>query len=346
MLERKRISNHITYIYLFWWVQWTIAEVYIIHYFGYSWAVATVDSLVTNVLLTAVMFTITNVMKYYMPGKRIYAMMLIWNLCIAALSVYLFNIIMKQLFASDPAYLSFVDHSLVVRFCFALLMITCSTMISWILRQLIESRETESRNAEVERLARESELMSLRQQLQPHFLFNSLNSISALTGSRPEEARKMIQQLSDFLRGTLRKDDQQIISLDEELRHLQLYLDIEKVRFGHRLNISMHIDDALRNLQIPSFLLQPVVENAIKFGLYDTIGETGITISASQEGHHLLVKVSNPYDAEHSRPRRGTGYGLSSVERRLYLLFGRNDLLQTNSENHIFHTQIKIPQLK
>jgi LytS/YehU family sensor histidine kinase len=91
------------------------------------------------------------------------------------------------------------------------------------------------REHEADKLLREAELASLRQQLQPHFIFNSLNSISALAGSRPEEARKMIQQLSDFLRGTVRKDQQQSVALSEEFKHLELYLEIEKVRFGHRL---------------------------------------------------------------------------------------------------------------
>src|SRR5690606_12610382 len=98
----------------------------------------------------------------------------------------------------------------------------------------------------------------------------SLNSISALVHSRPEEARKMIQQLSDFLRGTLKKEENQWTSLADELDHVQLYLEIEKVRFGYRLHTEIVADDASGNCRIPHMLLQPVVENAIKFGLYDT----------------------------------------------------------------------------
>ena len=99
-------------------------------------------------------------------------------------------------------------------------------------------QEHEQRKADAEKLAKEAELFKLRQQLQPHFLFNSLNSINALIGMRPEEARKMVQQLSDFLRGTIKKEETQWVSLEEELQYLQLYLDIEKVRFGNRLNNS------------------------------------------------------------------------------------------------------------
>lgn len=154
----------------------------------------------------------------------------------------------------------------------------------------------------------------------------------------------MVQQLSDFLRGTLKKDETQWVSLQEELQYLQLYLDIEKVRFGNRLSTEITCEEGTGSLLLPALLLQPVMENAIKFGLYDTIGETVITLHASQDAEHLTIRVQNPYDPETSSPKQGTGFGLSSVQRRLYLLFGRNDLLQTSGEGNIFTTVIRIPQ--
>jgi len=207
-----------------------------------------------------------------------------------------------------------------------------------------EQKENEERKGDAERLAREAELFKLRQQLQPHFLFNSLNSINALIGSRPEEARKMVQQLSDFLRGTLKKEDQQWVSLEEELQYLQLYLDIEKVRFGNRLATMIESDVTTSEMYLPALLLQPIVENAIKFGLYDTIGETIIRINASKQENDLILRVENPFDPETSSPKQGTGFGLSSVQRRLYLLFARSDLLTTEVKENIFITIVKIPQ--
>jgi LytS/YehU family sensor histidine kinase len=205
-----------------------------------------------------------------------------------------------------------------------------------------DQQETESRRQEADRLSREAELFKLRQQLQPHFLFNSLNSINALIGQQPQLARTMIQQLSDFLRGTLKKEAHQWTSLDEELQHLQLYLDIEKVRFGHRLRTEL-VNEA-GPARLPAMLLQPVVENAIKFGLYDTTGDILITIHAQKAGDDLLLKVSNPFDPETALPNKGTGFGLSSVQRRLYLLFARADLVKTTTEGANFITTIKIPQ--
>jgi LytS/YehU family sensor histidine kinase len=215
--------------------------------------------------------------------------------------------------------------------------------LTWFWVYVKEKQEIEGRSIEAMKLAREAELSNLRQQLQPHFLFNSLNSISALTLSQPEEARKMVQQLSDFLRGTIRKDDKTFVTLDEELRHLQLYLDIEKVRFGHRLNTQIECADALREMKMPALLLQPVVENAIKFGLYDTTGDITIRIVARSEGSLLELEVTNPFD-EATSSRTGTGFGLAAVQRRLDLLFNRTDLLKTTKQNNLFTTLLRIPQ--
>jgi LytS/YehU family sensor histidine kinase len=154
----------------------------------------------------------------------------------------------------------------------------------------------------------------------------------------------MIQQLSDFLRGTLKKEENSWTTLGEELQHLQLYLEIEKVRFGHRLNTEIVSDEASSNLQLPHMLLQPLVENAIKFGLYDTTAPVTIGIETKKVDNYLEVSVENPFDPETSSPKKGTGFGLSSVQRRLYLLFARNDLLTTTADNNIFTTVIKIPQ--
>jgi len=134
------------------------------------------------------------------------------------------------------------------------------------------------------------------------------------------------------------------MSLNDELQHLQLYLDIEKVRFGHRLNTAVNSSEAAGKLQLPSMLLQPLVENAIKFGLYDTTEPVTINITASSENNNLVISIQNPFDPETSSPKQGTGFGLSSVQRRLYLLFARNDLLNTRHTDNLFTTVIKIPQ--
>ena len=207
-----------------------------------------------------------------------------------------------------------------------------------------EQKSQAEREADAQKLAREAELNRLHQQLQPHFLFNSLNSISALIVSRPDEAMDMIYKLSDFLRGTLRKDDEQWVPFTDEIKHLQLYLDIEKVRFGHRLNTEVTYSTACEGLYVPSLVLQPLMENAIKFGLYDTTESVTISVQAKAAADMLIIIISNPFDPSTSSPRYGTGFGLSGVRRRLYLLFGRNDLLETFPDKTTFTTTLKIPQ--
>ena len=155
----------------------------------------------------------------------------------------------------------------------------------------------------------------------------------------------MVQQLSDFLRGTIKKEETQWVTLQEELQYLQLYLDIEKVRFGNRLATMIESDPGTHQMKLPALLLQPIVENAIKFGLYDTMGETTIRVFTSRQDSELVIRVQNPYDPETATPRHGTGFGLKSVQRRLYLLFARNDLLWTDAKDNIFTTLVKIPQV-
>ncbi len=250
------------------------------------------------------------------------------------------------MFGDDPQYAAFLKHSIPLRFCFQILMITTITLLNWLGYYLLEQQSLESRNQQTERLAREAELYNLRQQLQPHFLFNSLNSISALAGSRPEEARKMIQQLSEFLRHTLKKDEQQLVTLEDEMNQVNLYLEIEKVRFGHRLKSQVEMDEECGKLLVPVLVLQPLVENAIKFGLYDTIEPITIKITAGCMDGNLLITVSNPFDPKTSGAEKGTGFGLSSVQRRLYLLFARNDLIQTEIKDNLFTIKLVLPQQK
>lgn len=304
---------------------------------------AAIDSVISNVLLAFICHNTGNILRYYRPDKNKFFYVFIWDLGITGAWLLLINWILSSII-KDAFYLAFLAKSLPVRFFVAFLITGWYTMMSWVVYGYEEQRQNEKRKAEAEKLAKEAELFKLRKQLHPHFLFNSLNSISALTISKPEEARRMVQQLADFLRGTLKNEEELQVTLDEELKLLQLYLDIEKVRFGHRLNALIEKDEACLRSKIPQLLLQPIVENAIKFGLYDTTEKVLIKLTAKKEDHLLLVSVQNPFDPSTSTAKKGTGFGLSSISRRLYLLYGRHDLLETKTEACIFTTTVKIPQ--
>lgn len=286
---------------------------------------------------------VSNNMRYYLPRREKYTYIVLVAFVLSFICIVLSKLILLTIY-DDAYYAKMLNLSAFLRFCAAFLLVSGMSMFSlmWYTQQ--EQKEVSAHQAETIQLAKDAELFKLRHQLQPHFLFNSLNSISALTISQPEKARHMIQQLSDFLRGTLKKDEKQWSSLDEEMQYLNLYLDIEKVRFGHRLQTDIQTQDGTGNLQIPSLLLQPVVENAIKFGLYDTTEDVTISVYAKKENENLEINIINPYDEETARPTQGTGFGLSSIQRRLFLLFARNDLLKTKTENNLFITTITIPQ--
>jgi two-component system LytT family sensor kinase len=255
---------------------WAAMQAYVIYSFGFNWYIAATDSAVNTLLLVAACWLINNNLRYYQPGTKGYINLVVWCAALSGLCIALIRWCMP-IIIDDKVYKAFLVQSITIRFFLGFLAVGCMAMVSFIFYSQLDQKKTEKRKLEAERLAREAELYNLRQQLQPHFLFNSLNSINALIGIRPEEARKMIHQLSDFLRGTLKKDDQELVALADEMTHLQLYLDIEKVRFGHRLVTEISTDKKSPAALLPAMLLQPIVENSIKFGLYDTTEE--VTIS-------------------------------------------------------------------
>lgn len=330
-------------MFLAWLSAWSAIQAFVLFYsaeFVFTWAWK--DALLTNVLIGASAYITINGLRYYAPSQTL---RLIYSVVLAGLTIYVSQLLAIQFVSNDLQYVQFFEKTFFVRCIYAWFMISFISTITWLWSVINDQQETEARRVANENLARESELATLRQQLQPHFLFNSLNSISALAGSKPELARKMIQQLSDFLRGTLKRDGQHLIILNEEMEHLHLYLEIEKIRFGHRLKTQVDIEPSAATLKLPALLLQPIVENAIKFGLYDTIGETVISINATATEGFLNITVKNPYDPQTAAAKQGTGFGLSAVQRRLYLLYARHDLVVTSQKENTFTTTMKIPQV-
>lgn len=331
-------------IFIICWLVMVADNMMVLNFFGLPWNAAIIDSAISNTLLLLACLLVMNTLRYYLPRGTQYIN--IFSICLFLTIIWLLltKLLLRLSLNHYPGYNDLLHHSLSIRFSIAFLLLGCVTMISILWYNQQEQKEKDERKTDAEKLAKEAELFKLRQQLQPHFLFNSLNSINALIGSRPQEARKMVQQLSDFLRGTIKKEETQWVTLQEELQYLQLYLDIEKVRFGNRLATEIEIDDNTQQLKLPALLLQPIVENAIKFGLYDTTGDTVIRLYAAKEENNLVIRVLNPFDPETSSPKQGTGFGLKSIQRRLYLLFARTDLLMTGAKENIFTTVVKIPQ--
>jgi two-component system, LytTR family, sensor histidine kinase AlgZ len=204
------------------------------------------------------------------------------------------------------------------------------------------SREAETRAIELSLLAREAELKALRAQIDPHFIFNSLHSISALTATDAAAARRMCLLLAEFLRETLRLGASQRISLAEELALTERFLAIEQVRLGTRLQIASETDPRASECLVPPLLLQPLVENAVVHGVAQLIEGGTIRLIAQREGSTLTITLENPCDPD--RPRtRGVGLGLDLLRRRLTTQFGAYDAIHANEESGCFRVRVRIP---
>lgn len=323
---------------------WTIF-VFLFYYFtlNFSVYISTIDSLVSNILLGLGCLTFSNLLAYYQPKNEPTVYVLGISFILSLLIVILTNLILQHLI-SDSTFVSFLKITLPFRFLLVFIFLSWCALANMLWYRLEEQSAMQERLLTAQNLAKEAELNKLRHQLQPHFLFNSLNSVYALTIINPKEAGTMITKLAAFLRGTLKRDDEVWVSVAEEMDYIQLYLDIEKVRFRHRLNIDVDIDELSINLKLPGTLLQPIVENAIKFGLYNTAAPITIAIRVTVDQDVLKITVQNPYDPS-IKAAEGTGFGLTAIRRRLYLLFADNTLLQTQStDSNLFTTTLKIPQ--
>lgn len=327
---------------------WTICILYFaVSYFLLWWdfspkAVTPYEPIIGALSITICCYLIYSTLQFYLPRKNQYVKIILICLVLTVVSIGLSIFFLNQFF--DDFSLTHFYQILPYRFIINFLLLLCVTIINvfWNIQE--EYEENKKRKEESERILRDAELYNLRQQLQPHFLFNSLNSIIALIGIKPDEARNMTFQLSDFLRGTMRKDDKQLIPLADEIAHLKLYLDIEKVRFGHRLTTTFYLQEEASQAKVPSMIIQPLLENAIKFGLYNVIGKVEITIDIRIENYMLYITITNPFDSDQFESRKGTGFGLSSIQRRLFLLYSRTDLLETSIHENTFISTLKIPQ--
>eukprot|EP01136_Pigoraptor_vietnamica_P041013 Opistho-1_new@13493 len=249
---------------------WTAVCGLILYFiFNFSVQLAIADTVISNGLLAVACVILSNLLGYYQPKNERMFFLLLLTVVLTFVTVFLARFALHFLFLDEKSYILFVKSSIPIRAIVAFMCLGWCALANLLWYRLEEQSEMQGRLLATQTLAKEAELNKLRHQLQPHFLFNSLNSVYALTIVNPTEAGKMITKLASFLRGTLKRDDEVWVSVSEEMEYIQLYLDIEKVRFSHRLNIDVTIEEETLQKCLPGTLLQPIVENAIKFGLYN-----------------------------------------------------------------------------
>jgi sensor histidine kinase YesM len=251
--------------------------------------------------------------------------------------------ILKTIFPEPDTYILLLENGIAWRvftgtfFYFSIIMIYYLLIYAYNLREHIlqESRLREKVN--------EAELQTLKSQINPHFLFNSLNSISSLTLTNPEKAHEMIIKLSGFLRYSLAHDPNNLIPLKQEIENMEAYVAVEKVRFGDKLIFEKNISDKCCDHKVPFLILQPLIENAIKHGVYESMEPVTVKVSCREtEEKQVEIIVENDFDPL-TIPRKGTGTGLKNIKERLKIIYQLNDLLTFEKTESYFKVILVLP---
>lgn len=260
-----------------------------------------------------------------------------------ALALFLTNSILSRL-ADGEEYLLFLRDSLPWRGALGLMYYSIIILVYYLILYYDDINQKNQERSQLETMLKSSELEMLKSQINPHFIFNSLNSIASLTIISPEKAREMVVKLSEFLRYSLGKENDQMNTMDDEINNIILYLDIEKVRFGDRLNVQTDISKECLNLKLPNLILQPIFENTIKHGIYESLEKVTVKLKAWQDQNILRIEVSNEFDPK-AVGKKGKGIGLNNVSERLRLIYGVPQLVFTEKTDNLFTVRLDIPQI-
>jgi hypothetical protein len=285
---------------------------------------------------------LSNLLRYYRPPRGSEWQFLMWALALSVLPML--AAAPAQRLSADPALEALLDETFGLRWFLAILLPGTAGLFTWVRKEAERNLQQQQYLREAERLNRETALQALRSQIQPHFLFNSLNSIHALIAGRPDDARKMTENLSDFLRQSLRYEHKSIVPLQQEITHMKGYLEVESWRFGHRLDVAWYVPEACLSFPVPAMVLQPLLENAVKFGLYGNEGQVKIGVGCALNDEKLHIRVNNPMPADGVYQSKGAGFGLKGLKRRLHLLYGPASRLDTSSTDSTFTVDLIIPR--
>ncbi len=213
-------------------------------------------------------------------------------------------------------------------------------LIFYLIIYYLENRDRQIRTVQLSSQLKDAELNVLRNQINPHFLFNSLNSISYLTLSNPEKAREIITKLSDFLRILLKENNQSMTSLKKELELIRLYIDIEQSRFGDKLIYKESVNEDCYQAVVPSLLLLPLIENAVKHGVQNSTIPVAIEIVTKKGKEQLDIVVENNFESGINN--EGTGLGIKNIRERLNLIY-KQQSVKISKTDHSFKIQLTLP---
>jgi sensor histidine kinase YesM len=338
--------NYLLSFFGIWVVIFAIHTVIIYYFYDLTFLTALTDSAVFNFLFAAIGFNLWYVIRFNLRESPNAFDLIINHFIVAVviiaiwLSLSYFSLIY---ILEDDAYKQFLNDSLPWRAVTGIFYYLLFILFYYMILYYEDLQEKLQIEGELQALVKEAELNALKSQINPHFLFNSLNSISSLTITDPDKAQEMVIKLSDFLRYSLSHDKNEKASLKQEFENLQRYLDIEKTRFGSRLNFVEKIPEKCINFEIPNMILQPLIENSIKHGVYNSTEEVLVELSCKDENGFITIEIVNDYDPDAIK-KVGQGIGLSNIRKRLQLIYQRQDLLETVAEKMVFKAILKIPK--
>ena len=307
--------------------------------------VALLDGLTFGLVLGSLGIAVWYVVRYNDPeqssGIQIFTSHTVAALVFTATWILISRMIVNILFNS-PVYDIYLNDQLPGRIFGGPVIYTLLVCFYYIDAYRQHNREKHLKEAQLQNQIRKAQLNALKSQINPHFLFNSLNSIASLTLTNPEKAHSMIISLSDFMRYSLRKQQDDMVPLEVELKNIGLYLQIEKIRFGNNLTYRFDVEEICNHHLIPNLILQPIFENAIKYGIYESSEPVEIVLEAKKLPGQMEIKVINDFDPL-AGPKQGEGVGLTNTRDRLSLLYGSMTLLQTEHKKKQFQIKMIIP---
>ncbi len=349
MLENPVLKNRNVKFYALVWSVILLCHACVLSSFyeiDLFWALT--DSLVFNLLFAGMAISLWYTVRFLSIDNQSITSVVFNHLGIAIIFLGVwFNcgyFLLDSFNTSDPEYAVFHQHSLPWRIFCGVVYYCITVLVYYLQLYYLSFQQKEIAEAELKTLVKESELSLLKSQLNPHFIFNSLNSISSLTLSNPARAQEMIIKLSSFIRYALKQDKNELVSLEEEMNNCSLYLDIEKVRFGDRLMVEIEHSAECLKAKIPNMILQPLLENAIKHGVYESLEPVLVSLKCNRENDDLQLIITNNFDPE-SAKQKGNGIGLRNVKQRLFLTYGKSDLVSISVQNDCFRVELIIPQL-
>ena len=334
-------------VYILFWLLLTLCWAGLSYfYFKLSFGIALTDSLVYNIsfaiLSIGLWYTIrySNLEKLNIINRFLHHF--IEAIIISTIWFLVCYFLLKALFPNEQYYQSQQLSSIPIIIGIGLIYYTVSTLFYYLVISYRNLQEKIQHEAELNALVKETELNMLKSQINPHFLFNSLNSISSLTLTNPAKAQEMIIKLSEFLRHSIGQKENQMVALKEEIAQIMLYLDIEKIRFGERLRYDFNINPKCMTFPVPAMILQPLFENAIKHGVYESTEEVTVTFTCHPTADGLSLKLSNNFDPE-APPRKGNQMGIKNIMSRLKLIYQRDNLFKISKLVNNFNVEIILP---